>query len=64
MTTLIDRFDFDRQVSLSESLHHKANIASNDAFVLAMASAVRRRKEKVIPGTFVDTTPNLFARRF
>lgn len=67
MPTLIDRFDFDRQVSLSEAAHHRANVSSNvssnDAFILAMANAVKRRKEKVRVGTFVDTSPNLFARR-
>jgi hypothetical protein len=57
------RFDFDRQVSLSEAAARDANISSNDAFVLAMARAVQRGKEKVKVGTFVDSTPPIYSRR-
>jgi len=56
-------FDFDRQVSLSEANQHQANISSNDAFILAMAKAVRKGKEKVKVGVRVESTPSIFARR-
>jgi hypothetical protein len=49
--------DFDNLVTISERSHHVANIASNDAFILAMRNAVLKKKEKAIPGTFKDTSP-------
>jgi len=55
--------DFDHYVSLSEKAARDAAMASNDAFVLAMAKAVSRGREKAIPGTFVDPTPPIGARR-
>lgn len=51
------RHDFDTLVSQSEAEHRRANIASNDAFVAAMARAVIRKKEKVTAGTFKDFSP-------
>ena len=54
--------DFDRYLSLSEKEHRAAAVASNDAFILAMANAVRRGRERAKPGTFVDHTPT-HARR-
>lgn len=54
--------DFDRWVTLSEKAVREDAIASNDAFVLAMAKAIKRKREKVQPGTFVDPSPT-YARR-
>lgn len=55
--------DFDRYLSLSEKAEREAVIASNDAFILAMAKAVKRGREKAVPGTYVDTTPPIGALR-
>jgi hypothetical protein len=55
--------DFDRYLSISERAAHDAAVASNDAFILAMARAVKRGREKVTPGTFVDTSPPIGALR-
>jgi hypothetical protein len=63
MSSLTERRDFDRQVTLSEAAHHDANVRSNDLFVAAMARATIRKKEKAVPGTFVDKSPPLNARR-
>lgn len=57
------RTDFDQHLTLTDQAHHDAAIASNDAFTLAMANAVRRGREKVTPGTFIDATPAIGARR-
>jgi len=55
--------DYDRWLSQSEVAAHNAVVASNDAFILAMAKAVKRGREKVTPGTFVDTSPPIGALR-
>jgi len=55
--------NFNRIVSLAEAEAHDANIRSNDAFVAAMARATLRKKEKAVPGTFVDHTPPIHAVR-
>lgn len=55
--------DFDRYLSLSEKEGRSAAMASNDAFILAMANAVKRGKEKARPGTYVDHSPAIGARR-
>jgi hypothetical protein len=49
--------DFDRYLSTSEKEERRSTIASNDAFVLAMANAVKRGREKVKLGTYVDNSP-------
>lgn len=49
--------DFDRYLSLSEKEERRAALASNDAFTLAMNAAIKRKREKVTAGTFVDTSP-------
>ena len=54
--------DFEKYLSLSEKEARTAVIASNDAFILAMAKAVKRGREKPRAGTFVDTSPT-YARR-
>jgi hypothetical protein len=55
--------DYDQLISLSEKAAREDAIKSNDAFILAMARAVRRGREKAVPGTFVDTTAPIGARR-
>lgn len=55
--------DFDLYLSLSAQAAQDAAIASNEAFVLAMAKAVQRGREKATPGTFVDLTPPIGALR-
>lgn len=55
--------DFDNMTLISERTHHVANIASNDAFIAAMARAVLKGKERDRSGTFKDHTPALLARR-
>jgi hypothetical protein len=57
------RTNFDEYITLLETNAHDAAIASNEAFVLAMARAVSRGREKVKPGTFIDHTPAIGARR-
>jgi len=59
----MDAAEYDRYLSVSEAATHAAAVASNDAFVLAMAKAVKRGREKVVPGTFVDLTPPVGALR-
>lgn len=43
--------------------HHAANVAGNDRFVLAMAKAVKRGRENVLPGTFVDLSEPIYHKR-
>jgi len=57
----LESHDFDRYLTVSEKEQRAAAVASNDAFILAMAKAVRSGQERVIPGTFKDHTPQ--ARR-
>lgn len=55
--------DFDHYMTLSEKAERAQAIASNDAFILAMAMAVRKGREKAKPGTYVDNSPAIGARR-
>lgn len=55
---ILESQNFDRYMSLSEKQHRHAALAANDAFAAAMTSAVRRGREHVAPGTFVDLTPS------
>jgi hypothetical protein len=50
--------DLDNFVSLSEREIKAHAIAANDAFTAALAKAIKRGREKVTPGIFVDTTPS------
>lgn len=59
----LEERDFDKWLSQSEIAAQEEAIASNEAFVLAMAKAVSRGREKVKPGTFVDPTPPIGAKR-
>jgi len=59
----LDTPDFDFQISLSAKAHRDALLASNDAFIAAMNKAIRKGREKVRPGTFVDASPHVGARR-
>lgn len=55
----------DDPVAVNEQkLHHEQNIKSNDRFVLAMANAVKRGKERAVPGTTVDLTEPIYHKRF
>lgn len=54
---ILESRDFDRYLSLSEKEARAAAVAANDAFILAMAKAVRRGCEQATPGTYVDTSP-------
>ena len=49
--------DYDHYLFLSEKIEREGVIASNEAFVRAMAKAVKRGREKAKVGTFVDDTP-------
>ena len=59
----LDRLTFDQYITQSEKITTEAAVASNDAFVAAMQKAIKRGREKVKAGTYVDTTPNYGARR-
>jgi hypothetical protein len=59
----LDPTDFNRLVSLFEKGAHDEAVRANEAFSAAMNREIKRGKVKVIPGTFVDTTPHLGARR-
>jgi hypothetical protein len=48
--------DIDRWISLSERAAQEQAIAANEAFAAAMNKAIKRRREKVVLGTFVDRT--------
>jgi hypothetical protein len=60
---LLESRDFDRYLSLSEKSAHDEAIAANDAFTAAMNKAIGKRREKATPGTFVDHTPPIGAKR-
>lgn len=53
----LERINYDEFISQSAKAEHDRAVAANDAFILAMAKAVRRGKEKATPGIFVDPTP-------
>jgi hypothetical protein len=56
--------DFNRITLLAEKATHDNHIAADAAFTAAMNLAIRRGREKVRPGTFVDETPPIGARRY
>lgn len=62
MSRLDDR-DFDAYHSLSASAQRETALASNDAFTTAMNKAIRKGREKVRAGTFVDHSPPIGALR-
>jgi hypothetical protein len=53
----LESHDFDRYLTASEKQERAAAIASNDAFILAIARAVRSGQERATPGTFKDHSP-------
>lgn len=59
---LHDQRHLDRILSKEDKDERNAVIASNDAFIAAMTKAARRGKERVRPGTFVDTSPPIGVR--
>lgn len=58
-----DTIDFNRILSKEDKDERDAAIASNDAFIAAMIRAGAKGRERVTPGTFVDHTPPIYARR-
>lgn len=60
----LEHVDFDQYVTISEREERAANVAANDAFIAAMTRASARGREKAKPGTFVDPTPPVGAKRF
>ncbi|QPF81620.1 hypothetical protein IC762_17485 [Bradyrhizobium genosp. L] len=56
--------EFDRWLSKSELQAKEQAEAADDAFVAALKKATARGREKATFGTFVDTTPLPFAKRF
>jgi hypothetical protein len=54
---------FDHILSLSEKAEREDAVRSNDAFTAAMRREIKRGKVKVRAGTFVDTSPAIYARR-
>lgn len=54
---------FDSYYSQASKAHHETLLASNDAFITAMTKAIRKGREKVRQGTFVDATPPINALR-
>lgn len=55
--------DFETYVSFTEKAARAEVIAADDAFVKAMNKAIKRGREKVSPGTFVDTSAPIGAIR-
>ena len=62
MTNLASH-DYDRWLTLSEQAEREHAIAANDAFAKAMGKQIKRGREKVVAGTFVDSTTPVRARR-
>lgn len=54
---------FERWLSQSELDHRDGIIASNEAFIAAITREIKRGKIKVVPGTYVDTSPPIGAWR-
>lgn len=59
----LDDTAFNRFTVQSEREAREAAVSSNTAFVAAMNAAIRKRREKVRPGTFVDTSAPIYAKR-
>lgn len=49
--------DFETAVRYTDRAAHADAVRANDAFVAAMNLQIKRGREKVKPGTYVDTTP-------
>lgn len=56
--------DIDRWITVADKIQYEGAIAVNDAFVARMNKAMRRGKESVRAGTFVDLTPPISAKRY
>lgn len=59
---LHDPRHFDRILSKEDKDERDAVIASNDAFIAAMTKASAKGRERVKPGTYVDTSPPIGIR--
>jgi hypothetical protein len=55
----LESTNYDLWLSLSEKAAIEANQESNDAFIMALERQIRRKRETVARGTFVDGTPPL-----
>ena len=55
--------DFDRWISLSEKAAIEAAKTANAAFTAALERQIRRKRETVARGTFVDLSPAIGAIR-
>ena len=62
-TLSMNSSDFDRWITLAEREAHAIAVKADDAFVAAMNRAIRKGRCKAEPGTFVDLTPPIGARR-
>ncbi|MDI1265015.1 MAG: hypothetical protein PS018_17330 [bacterium] len=60
---VLDGPNYDRYLTVSEKIAYEDAVASNDAFTIAMTKAIKRGRENVKPGTFVDTTPPIGAKK-
>jgi hypothetical protein len=61
--TNLDSRDYDRFLTLTEKAERENAVAANDAFAKAMGKAIKRGREKVKAGTFVDLSTPVSARR-
>jgi hypothetical protein len=60
---LLDDPHFDDLTAETEAIARMQTRESDDAFVAAMARAIKRRRETASPGTFVDRSAPVYARR-
>ena len=58
-----DAVTFNRILSKEDKDERDALLRSDEAFIAAMKKASAKGREKVTPGTFVDTTPPIYSRR-
>lgn len=61
--TKIDDTKFDTILSLNEKTERAAALKSNDAFIAAMAREIKCGRITATAGTFVDTSPAIYAHR-
>lgn len=59
---VLDEKSYDEFLSRAEREARDSVIAANDAFVAALQKQIKRGREKVAAGTFVDRSPNFYAR--
>lgn len=59
----LESTNYDLWLSLSEKAAIEATRKSSEAFAAALARQIERKRETVAPGTFVDRSPAIGARR-